>query len=124
MSKPTPGQPIRPGDELTADWLNSGLEMGEENSLVIDPSSGLEGYSGPAGTGVRARRPLEFTVKITGAPTGTAHPFTQQVTTSPGTFATGPRTGTCYGTSLTTSTLTNKIVRIWWGGYNYWFESC
>lgn len=124
MSKATPDWPIKPGEELTAAWLNAALERGDENRLSLDPSSGLEGYSGPAGTGVRAKRSLEFTAKITGAPTGTAHPFTQQVTTAAGTFANGPRTGSAYGTSLTTSTLTNKIVRVWWANFCYWFESC
>lgn len=124
MSKPTPGEPIKRGDELTHQWLNEPLERGDERRMDLDPSSGLEGYSGPAGTGVRAKRSLEFTAKITGAPTGTAHPFTQQVTTAAGTFANGPRTGSAYGTSLTTSTLTNKIVRVYWANFCYWFESC
>lgn len=124
MSKPEPGYSLKPGDQLAADWLNAPLEMVEENGLVIDPSSGLEGYRTAHGTGIRARQPVEFWAKITGGPTGSAHPFREQYNSASGTFADGPRTGNAYETGGSTATLTNKIVRVWWGGRNYWFQYC
>ena len=53
-----------------------------------------------------------------------AHPFTRQIENGSGTFVNGSRTGTAYETGGSTTTLTNKIVRVWWGGKNYWFEYC
>lgn len=125
MSTPTPGDPkIVPGDELTAEWLESFAQMGYQGGVDVDASSGLEAIRSTHGTVIRARQPLEFWGKITGAPTGTAHPFTRQIESGSGTFANGARTGTAYETGGSTSTLTNKIVRIWWGGRSYWFEYC
>lgn len=124
MSKPEPGQPLKPGDQLTADWLNEVRDMAAEGVVTLDGSSGLEGSVSSAGTAIRAASRLEFWAKITGAPTGAAHPFTRQIDAGSGTFSAGPRTGTAYETGGSTATLTNKYVRVWWGGRSYFFQYC
>ena len=124
MSKPEPGQPLKPGDMLTGDWLNEVRDMAAEGVISIDGSSGLEGYSSPSGTSFRAASKLEFWAKITGAPTGSAHPFTRQIDAGTGTFAAGPRTGSAYEVTGMTTTITNKIVRVYWGGRSYFFQYC
>lgn len=124
MSKPEPGQAIKVGDDITADWLNSPLGMATGNELEIDGSSGLEGYKSSRSTGVRLAEGVEFWAKITGGPSGSAHPFREQYNSASGTFANGPRTGNAYETGGSTATLTNKYVRVWWGGRNFWFQYC
>lgn len=124
MSTPEPGQAIKIGDDITADWLNAPLGFATSNDLEVDADSGMEGHKTSHGTGVRAVQPVEFWAKITGGPSGSAHPFREQYNSASGTFANGPRTGNAYETGGSTSTLTNKIVRVWWGGRNFWFQYC
>ena len=98
--------------------------MAAEGVVTLDGSSGLEGSVSSAGTAIRAASRLEFWAKITGGPTGSAHPFREQYNSASGTFANGPRAGNAYETGGSTATLTNKYVRVWWGGRSYFFQYC
>lgn len=107
---------LKPGDELTARWLNDA-----KNSRELpwhDAASGLESSDAGGLPAIRARPKLEIWAKVTGAPTGAKYPWTQQLDTPSGGWVDGPRSGTASANPLVevngnTAITTGKIVRAW-----------
>lgn len=107
LPRVTKGQPIE------ADHANAIFEVGELISLVGIPPIHVEDnvirYDG---------EPPGFWVKITGAPSSTAHPWEEVFPTTGGSWMVGTRSGTtsddpAYEINGSTATLTNKYARAW-----------
>lgn len=103
--------PAKPGGEISAEHIQAILDI--RDSLVIDVQPPL--YRD--GNTVYLQELDRFWAKITGAPTGTAHPWLEQIPQTGGTWADGPRSGTAttdpaYEVGGSTATLTNKIVEM------------
>lgn len=119
-------KPFAQGEVLGASHLNQLVDAfnGESEGVATgETSGGLEVVQIGRRRVLRARRPLEGWFKITGSPTGSAYPATQQVEQSGGTWANGPRTTTVRETTGSTSVPANSIVRAWKDGTgrSWWF---
>lgn len=116
--------PLKPGELLTAEWLNALAEEADGPSIGV--AGDLEATTVPGqATVLRGRKPMEGWWKITGAPTSGNHPAKRLVETASGTFVDSGQTGTIRDTNGSTRTLTNVIV---WAskrrrGGTWWFQA-
>ena len=116
---PRPGQPIRPGEEISAQWLNSLQSLLKSGQIVLAPGCGLElKHTADGGQEIRAVYTNAIWIKITGAASGTAYPWTQQLEAASGTWTNGTASGTtttdpAYEINGNTSVASGTIVRAW-----------
>jgi hypothetical protein len=103
----------KPGDPILAEHIAYLLSLSDQALPPVVPPlvRNNDGSIGLADAG-------GFWIKITGAPSGTKHPWKEQYATTGGGFADNVATGTtsvdsAYELNGSTSTLTGKIVRAW-----------
>jgi hypothetical protein len=101
----------RPGDPIEADHIRALSAAVAEPIPLVPPLAWQDGA-------ISVGLPTELWIRITGPPTGTKHPWREQVGAAGGAWADGARIGTvaddpAYEAGLSTATLTNKIVRAW-----------
>lgn len=107
---------LKPGDALSADWLNTLRAWLRRAGIRVDAGSGLRGNVGPQGTALSISEPEAMWIKLTGH-TGVAYSWTEQVPDTAGTWQDGIRTGTttvdpAYEANGVTTVTTGRIV---WG---------
>lgn len=107
LPDPSPGQPI------LAEHIKAIVEALQEIDIRAIPPLVV----GPNNTLYLSDRP-GFWIQITGAPSGTKHPWRQVVSATGGTWANATATGTtsvdpAYEVNGSTATLTNKYARAW-----------
>lgn len=104
---------VAKGQPIEAEHGNAIFEAAESLQLVGIPPIMVDGntirYDG---------NPPGFWVKLTGAPSSTAHPWQEVVPQTGGTWINGARSGTtstdpAYELNGSTATLTNKYARAW-----------
>ena len=116
---PRPGQPIRPDELISAQWLNALLALLKSGQIVLAPGCGLEmHHTADGGQELRALGATGMWIKITGAGSSGAYPWTEQLEAAGGTWTAGDATGTtssdpAYELNAYNSVPTNTIVRAW-----------
>lgn len=104
---------VTPGEPIKAEHANAIYEAEEMLEIVGVPPIVVDGneirYEGS---------PPGFWIKLTGAPSSTAHPWQEVIPASGGSWTNGSRSGTtstdpAYEINGSTATLTNKYARAW-----------
>lgn len=119
-------KPFAAGERLGPTHLNQLVDAynGESEGVATGQvGGGLEVVQIGRRRVLRVKRPLEGWFKITGSPSGSAYPATQQIEQSGGTWANGARTDTLRETTGNTTVATNSLVRAWKDGTgrSWWF---
>lgn len=106
---------VKAGDLIYAEDYQR-LAAAAEKVANLRVAAPLELIDIPGAYMLRLSRTPETWIKITGAPSGTAYAWTEQVPQSGGTWADGPRSGTtsvdpAYEANGSTAVPANRIVR-------------
>lgn len=86
-TRPTPGQPIEEGQQITAEWLNALLTLWQGNRIITPRDASLTSQPDPLGTLLMLDLDAMLVIKITGGGTGGKYAWTEQVETSGGGWA-------------------------------------
>lgn len=70
---------LKPGDTISAAWLNGLRDLWLQCRTWLDAGSGLMGAMGPGGGGLARRRKLERWAKITSLSAGSTYNVTEKV---------------------------------------------
>lgn len=104
---------VKPGDPIKAEHLNVLFDALKDIGVVGVPPIFVENnvvrFDG---------LPPGFWIKLTGAPSSTAHPWQEVIPATGGLWSNGARSGTtstdpAYEVNGSTTTLTNKYARAW-----------
>lgn len=113
MTDPEPAPPeIRPGDPITAGFLNAPLDAARRATLSADAASGVTVESTPLGTTIRGRVRLEMWVKVTANLGSASYTVRQQEEAAAGAWADGRRIVTAYETTGNTAVPTDGTARV------------
>lgn len=70
---------LKPGDAISASWLNGLRDLWLQCRTWIDAGSGMLGVVGPGGGGLSRKRKLERWAKITSLASGSTYNVTEKV---------------------------------------------
>lgn len=126
MIDPEPAPPeVRPGDPITAGFLNAPLDAARRATLSADAASGVTVESTPLGTTIRGRVRLEMWARVTAAVSGSTYTIRQIEEAAAGTWVDGRRLVTARETSGNGSVPVDGTARVraWKdrAGGSWWF---
>lgn len=82
-------EPVRSGEEVTAEWLNELRDLALRGSISADGGSGLAGYIGPNGAALYAtKRPPRWARVLSGG-TGGIYEMQEEIPSGPGAWDDG-----------------------------------